>query len=178
MEKPVQLAQNRASRHVSLGAFVMRPQAEHQIGAMWESAHIPLLCQPLTLIIAGFDGAGAGVSEPEFRSIVGIFPCQVHWGDCDPAGIIFYPTYFRWMDAATWAFMESVGYAAKRMRADHLAMPLVAAQCQLLAPAEHGDRCEGRSRRAPFGGKSFVVAHEAVRADGSVRAHRAETRAW
>ena len=42
----------------------------------------------------------------EFRSIVGVFPCQVHWGDCDPAGIIFYPTYFRWMDAATWAFMD------------------------------------------------------------------------
>src|SRR2546422_4709232 len=107
------------------------------------------------------------MSKEQFESIVGRFPCQVHWGDCDPAGIIFYPTYFRWMDAATWAFMESAGYGAKRMRAEHLAMPLVSAECQFLAPAEHGDRCEVRSRIARFGGKSFVVAHDIVRADGT-----------
>src|SRR2546422_8340304 len=57
------------------------------------------------------------------------------------------------MDAATWAFMESAGYGAKRMRAERLAMPLVSAECQFLAPAEHGDRCEVRSRIARFGGK-------------------------
>jgi hypothetical protein len=34
MKKPVQLLQKRASQRVSLAAFVTRPQAEHQIGAM------------------------------------------------------------------------------------------------------------------------------------------------
>lgn len=114
----------------------------------------------------------------DFVSIVGVFPCQVHWGDCDPAGIIFYPTYFRWMDAASWAFMESVGYGPKRMRAEHLAMPLVSADCQFLAPALHGDRCEVRSRIARFGGKSFVVAHDMVRNDGTRLSHGSETRVW
>jgi len=114
----------------------------------------------------------------EFRSIVGVFPCQVHWGDCDPAGIIFYPTYFRWMDAATWAFMDSVGYSAKRMRGEHRAMPLVSAHCEFLAPAAHGERCEVRSRIARFGGKSFVVAPEIVRHDGSALAGGSETRVW
>ena len=118
------------------------------------------------------------MSEREFRSIVGVFACQVHWGDCDPAGIIFYPTYFRWMDAATWAFMESVGYNARRMRAEHRAMPLVSAECQFLAPAEHGERCEVRSTIARFGGKSFTVGHEIVRADGTALAKGAETRVW
>ena len=66
----------------------------------------------------------------EFASIVGRFPSEVYWGDCDPAGIIFYPTYFRWMDAATWAFMASVGYSPKRMREEHLSMPLVGAECK------------------------------------------------
>jgi 4-hydroxybenzoyl-CoA thioesterase len=114
----------------------------------------------------------------EFRSIVGAFACQVHWGDCDPAGIIFYPTYFRWMDAATWAFMEGVGYTAKRMRAEHRTMPLVSAECRFIAPAEHGDRCEVRSRIARFGGKSFVVAHDIVRQDGVALAAGSETRVW
>jgi 4-hydroxybenzoyl-CoA thioesterase len=114
----------------------------------------------------------------EFASIVGRFSCEVYWGDCDPAGIIFYPTYFRWMDAATWAFMASVGYDPKRMRAEHLAMPLVSADCQFIAPAQQGDRCEVRSRIERFGGASFVVAHEMVRADGIVLAKGTEKRVW
>ena len=114
----------------------------------------------------------------EFRSIVGHFPCEVHWGDCDPAGIIFYPTYFRWMDAATWAFMASVGYSPQRMREEHLAMPLVAADCEFLAPARHGDRCEVRSRIARFGGASFAVSHEIVRTDGATLAKGNEKRVW
>ena len=117
-------------------------------------------------------------SAGEFDSIVAAFPCEVHWGDCDPAGIIFYPTYFRWMDAATWALWAGVGYTPKRMKAESLAMPLVAADCRFLAPAAQGDRCEVRSRIARFGGKSFVVAHEVVRGDGAALASGSETRVW
>ena len=117
-------------------------------------------------------------ADDSFDSIVATFACQVHWGDCDPAGIIFYPTYFRWMDAATWAFMENAGYGAKRMRDEHLAMPLLSAQCSFVAPAQQGDRCEVRSRISRFGGKSFVVAHDIVRSDGTELAKGTETRVW
>ena len=117
-------------------------------------------------------------SESEFASVSASFACEVQWGDCDPAGIIFYPTYFRWFDAATWAFFAAVGYTAKRMRAETRSMPLVAAECQFASPAEQGDRCEVRSRIVRFGGKSFVVAHEVLRADGTVLARGTETRVW
>jgi 4-hydroxybenzoyl-CoA thioesterase len=118
------------------------------------------------------------MNDVEFRSIVATFPCQVQWGDCDPAGIIFYPTYFRWMDAACWAFFASVGYDAKRMRAEHLAMPLVSADCQFLHPAQQGDHCAVRSRITQFGGKSFVLVHEVMREDGMPLAKGSETRVW
>jgi 4-hydroxybenzoyl-CoA thioesterase len=114
----------------------------------------------------------------QFESIIGRHACRVEWGDCDPAGIIFYPTYFRWMDAAAWALMESAGYDAGRMRAEHLAMPLVSAHCDFIAPALHGDRCEVRSRIERFGGKSFVIGHEIVRIDATILARGAETRVW
>ncbi len=114
----------------------------------------------------------------EFDSIVGRYACRVEWGDCDPAGIIFYPTYFRWMDAAAWAFLESAGYDAKRMRAEQLAMPLVSAQCDFLSPAMQGERCEVRSRIRRFGAKSFIVAHDIVRTDGVALARGSETRVW
>src|SRR3954449_100602 len=114
----------------------------------------------------------------EFDSIVHRFACQVHWGDCDPAGIIFYPTYFRWVDAASWGLFESAGYSPQWMKENHMAMPLVSAECQFLAPALHGDRCEVRSRIARFGGKSFVVEHDMLREDGATLAKGSETRVW
>jgi YbgC/YbaW family acyl-CoA thioester hydrolase len=114
----------------------------------------------------------------EFESITSVLPCQVHWGDCDPAGIIFYPTYFRWIDAASWALFDAAGYGAKWMKQHHTAMPLVSAECQFLHPAEQGDRCEVRSRIARFGGKSFVVEHDVVRSDGTTLAKGKETRVW
>ncbi|HYF43372.1 MAG TPA: acyl-CoA thioesterase, partial [Ramlibacter sp.] len=55
------------------------------------------------------------------------------WGDCDPAGIIYYPTYYRWMDAATWSLVAAAGYPATRMRAEQCTMPLVHAACDFLS---------------------------------------------
>ena len=106
-------------------------------------------------------------------------PVQLRWGECDPAGIIFYPTYFQWFDAATWNMFAEVGYHAKRMRAEHRSMPLVAAACDFKHPAEQEDRCELRSRIHRWGGKSFVVTHDVVRvADGKLLAQGSETRVW
>ncbi|MGH8676485.1 MAG: acyl-CoA thioesterase [Burkholderiales bacterium] len=129
-------------------------------------------CVRIVLILSG------AMADNGFDSVVAVYRVQLQWGDCDPAGIIFYPTYFRWMDAASWEFFASVGYSAKRMRAEHLAMPLVAAECKFLHPAEQSDRCEVRSRVARFGGKSFVVAHEVARVDGVMLATGSETRVW
>ena len=119
-----------------------------------------------------------GVAENEFNSAVFVLSVQLRWGECDPAGIIFYPTYFLWFDAAAWNMFAQVGYHAKRMRAEHLAMPLVSAGCEFKHPAEQEDRCEVRSRIARWGGKSFVVNHEVMRKDGILLAAGSETRVW
>jgi 4-hydroxybenzoyl-CoA thioesterase len=126
----------------------------------------------IVLILSG------SVTENEFNSTLAIFPVQFQWGECDPAGIIFYAAYFRWFDAATWSMFAGAGYHARRMRAEHLAMPLVSAECQFKSPAEQQDRCEVRSRIARWGGKSFVVKHDVVREDGTLLAQGSETRVW
>ena len=118
------------------------------------------------------------MTENEFNSVQAIFPVQLQWGECDPAGIIFYPTYFRWFDAAAWNMFAEAGYHAKRMRAEHLAMPLVAADCQFKHPAEQQDRAQVRSRIQRWGGKSFVIRHDVVREDGVLLAQGSETRVW
>lgn len=118
------------------------------------------------------------VTENEFNSVRVIFLVQLQWGECGPAGIILYPTYFRWFDAATWNLFAQAGYHAKRMRAEHLATPLVSAECRIRNAAEQQDRCEVRSRIARWGGKSFVVRHDVVREDGTLLAEGSETRVW
>ena len=39
---------------------------------------------------------------------------RIQWGDCDPAGIVFYPNFFRWMDAATWHFFDAASIQRKK----------------------------------------------------------------
>lgn len=107
-----------------------------------------------------------------------IFPVQLQWGECGPAGIILYPVYFRWFDAATWNLLALAGYDASRMRTERRAAPLVSAECRIAGSAEQQDRCDVRSRIARWGGKSFVVRHEVVRGDGVRLAEGSETRVW
>ena len=38
-----------------------------------------------------------------------VFPVTIHFGDCDPAGIVFYPNFLRWMDAASLHFFAECG---------------------------------------------------------------------
>ena len=35
------------------------------------------------------------------------FHVDIAWGHCDPAGIIYYPNYVRWFDAAYHAFLKA-----------------------------------------------------------------------
>ena len=35
----------------------------------------------------------------------------VEWGDCDPAGIVYYPSYFRWCDQASHRLLLAAGVA-------------------------------------------------------------------
>ena len=34
---------------------------------------------------------------------------EIRFGDCDPAGIVFFPRYHRWMDAASLHFFMECG---------------------------------------------------------------------
>src|SRR4051794_5712117 len=101
------------------------------------------------------------------------------WGDCDPAGIIYYPTYYRWMDAASWAMIAAAGFPPARIRAEHLTMPLVDSGCAFFSSPTFGDECEVRSQVTKWGRSSFTVTHEfVITADGRLLARGTEARVW
>lgn len=112
--------------------------------------------------------------------LTGAIQRDVTWGDCDPAGIIYYPTYFRWIDAGTWNLFFLAGLTPASLRAEYPAMdmPAVSSSLEFRNPAPFGAKAEVRSRVEHWGGKSFRISHEIVRADGAQLAVGSETRAW
>lgn len=103
----------------------------------------------------------------------------VRWGDCDPAGIIYYPTYYRWMDAGTWALLAAAGYDGDTMRAEHCTIPLVDSQCSFISSPRFGDACVVRSALTRCGRSSFKVEHEFLRLrDHALLARGYESRVW
>lgn len=62
---------------------------------------------------------------------------MIEWGECDAAGVVFYPNYFKWMDGAFHAFSRSVGFDQSSLARDHglAGTPLIESNCRFFAPA-------------------------------------------
>jgi 4-hydroxybenzoyl-CoA thioesterase len=86
---------------------------------------------------------------------------RIEWGDCDPAGIIFYPRYFVIFDAATAGLFERALGMSKFHMLKTLAFggfPLVKTRATFLKPTRFGDDVTVQSS-IDFGRSSFTVAH-------------------
>lgn len=120
-------------------------------------------------------------SAPEQRAHPVSNRHRVHvlWPDCDPAGILFYGHYFRWMDDATFFLFEAAGLRKDRMLAEYgvPGMPLVSAHADFQSPARFGDVLEVESHVSQAGERSFTVTHVFC-ADGRVTAKGWEKRVW
>lgn len=86
----------------------------------------------------------------------------VEFGDCDPAGIVFYPNFFRWMDASSLHYFRAMGVPPWReleARTGVLGTPLVDAQARFVAPASYGDVIDVDTTIDEWRGKSFALSH-------------------
>ena len=105
---------------------------------------------------------------------------EVQFGDCDPAGIVYYPTYFRYCDNATVALLTA---ALGRAKHDWLAaygaagIPMVDTGARFLAPSTYGDMLQIRSEITELGRSSFGVLHTIGR-DGRTTVEAREKRVW
>jgi 4-hydroxybenzoyl-CoA thioesterase len=91
---------------------------------------------------------------------------QVGWGDCDPAGIVFYPRFYAWMDTVSHVLAREMGISRESMLPpsfDLLGFPVVGTQAQYLAPARMDDVLEVRTWVARVGRTSLSLRHEVVR---------------
>jgi 4-hydroxybenzoyl-CoA thioesterase len=87
---------------------------------------------------------------------------RIEWGDCDPAGIIFYPRYFEIFDASTTLLFERrLGMTKFEMLRDleFGGFPLVRTRARFLRPTRFGDDVTVKSIIS-FGHSSFDVEHQ------------------
>ena len=96
-----------------------------------------------------------------------IYPLTVQFGDCDPAGIVFYPNYYRWFDAATHHLFAEAGFGWDRLRSDFgvVGMPLLETGARYQGPARFGDRLAIESSIAECGRKAIRIRHLVKRGD-------------
>ena len=105
---------------------------------------------------------------------------RIEWGDCDPAGIIYYPRYFGFFDASTSALIERALGMTKHeyLKAyDFTGHPLVSVRSRFLLPARFGDDVTIETRVAEFRRSSFDVHHRLFK-NGALAVEAFETRAW
>jgi 4-hydroxybenzoyl-CoA thioesterase len=104
---------------------------------------------------------------------------HIEWGDCDPAGIVYFPRFFEFFDASTAALFEKAGFVKHEMLDKYgiAGIPMVDTRARFLAPATFGDTVEIESRIADWGNSSFTVEHKLYK-DGTLTAEGFEKRVW
>jgi 4-hydroxybenzoyl-CoA thioesterase len=105
---------------------------------------------------------------------------RIQWGDCDPAGIIFYPRYFEFFDASTSALIERALGMTKHeylKTYDFAGHPLVNVHCRFLSPTRFGDDVMIDSTVVKFHRSSFDVRHQLTK-NATLAVEGFETRVW
>jgi acyl-CoA thioesterase FadM len=86
---------------------------------------------------------------------------RVSFGDCDPAGIVFYPNFFRWSDALFHTFLEdkSGGHAALCKDIGAVGLGLMSVEMSFRSPVAPGDTLELGLTGMDWNDRSLTLAY-------------------
>jgi 4-hydroxybenzoyl-CoA thioesterase len=105
---------------------------------------------------------------------------RIEWGDCDPAGIVFFPRYFAIFDHSTaMLFERALGITKFELmqRERFSGFPLVDIRARFLIPSRFGADVVVESGVSEFRRSSFDVQHRLLKA-GELAVECLETRVW
>ena len=108
---------------------------------------------------------------------------RIEWGDCDAAGIVYYPRYFAFFDASTHYLFEAAGWkkADLRREFDMVGFPMVDTRGKFIIPSSFGEDIDIETEVSEFRRSSFDIRHKVFKPlpDGEQLAIEAwETRVW
>ncbi len=94
---------------------------------------------------------------------------RVEFGDCDPARIVWFPNFFRWIDAASRHFFIACGvppWHETEKATGLIGTPLVDTHARFVKAASYGDELHIRVHVAEWRDKSFVQRYRIERFNG------------
>jgi 4-hydroxybenzoyl-CoA thioesterase len=100
-----------------------------------------------------------------------IHPVDVEFGDCDPAGIVYFPNFFRWVDASSRQFFAACGVPPWRELSQTVGIigtPLVSTSANFMLPATYGEKIAVHTTVVEWKNKSFVMEHVIRRGDDTL----------
>jgi len=109
-----------------------------------------------------------------------IYRVDVHFGDCDPAGIVFFPNFSRWMDASSAYFFRSCGLPPWREMTElpgAVGAPMLEIHVRFVTSVTYDESIEIHTRVEAWRNKVFVQHHRVMRGDELICEGR-ETRAF
>src|SRR3954470_1092433 len=112
--------------------------------------------------------------------LISVRTIWVEWGDCDPAGIVFYPRYFAFFDASTAAlFSRALGMTKSEILKQYgiIGFPMVDTRARFIIPSSFGDEITIRTTVTEFRRSSFDVHHRLLKTD-ALAVEGFETRVW
>ena len=102
----------------------------------------------------------------------------VEWGDCDEAGIVFYPNFFCWLDCTFQRFLRSHGLSQRELRKRFGAVtPIVQARPDFKTPVRYDDVLVVAATVRPDGERRLRVNYK-LTSNGRTVATAHEVRAW
>ena len=93
---------------------------------------------------------------------------DVHFGDCDPAGIVFFPNFSKWMDQASLAFFMACGVPPWRELVKSrgiVGTPLLEIHTRFLKSVTYGESIEVHTCIEHWEAKTFRHRHQVFRGD-------------
>jgi len=108
------------------------------------------------------------------------YDIQVQFGDCDPAGIVFFPNFSKWMDAASLHFFMANGVPPWRELVKTrgiVGTPLLEINTRFMVPATYGETLRIETTVEEWRDKVFIQKHVVLRGD-TVLCEGFETRAF
>ena len=107
------------------------------------------------------------MSKP-FMTRTHIHRVAVQFGDCDPAGIVFFPNFSRWMDQSSLAFFMACGVPPWRELVKTrgiIGTPLLEIHTRFIRPATYGETIEVHTCVEAWMAKTFRHRHRVLRGD-------------
>ena len=96
---------------------------------------------------------------------------DVQFGDCDPAGIVFFPNFSRWMDAASLSFFMQCGVPPWRdleRTRGIVGTPLLEINTRFLKSVTYGETITITTHVEEWRKKVFIQIHRVMRGDDLV----------